>query len=965
MLLLGLCVLTYSDAAAATYYVSKAAAGANNGTSWANAWSELDKIAWPAIRPGDTIYLDGGASGMTYRTALAPKVSGAAGAPIRVWRSEEAGHNGPIVIFGGRSALLPYSAQAGYTYQTAGVLAYGIYFDNVQHIEVDGRDWMKIAIYGTNGHGVRISNSNTAVAAAGNITVKNLHIYDCGTAYQAGGVWYPDQKGVEIRGNGHTIERCVIHDCGQDGIQGRSVSNFTMRRSWVYNSRPHPTATGLSFNYTAHNDGMQIFDGGTMSNYLYEDCIIGPNHNQALILGETSVGDADYVHNVTIRNSLLIGNMGDYQWQGALEKTAGNNWVIDGCTFVGHKPPNKTETNCTVLRGTGHSFKNSIFYGGRVMRTEITETHANNMQYPAPSAIGGGLTVGAVADPAFAKGAFKHLGADAGAIPDPLVFASDWDFTPKNAAAGTMGTKLVTTAAFFGQAPPKPNQPPAVGLTAPAGGAAFTAPASVAISASASDPDGTVAKVEFFAGATKLGEDAAAPYALTWAGVPAGTYVLTARATDNAGAATVSAPVSITVRSVNQPPAVSLTAPAAGVALNAPASVTMAASASDPDGTVAKVEFYSGATKLGEDLAAPYTLTWANVPAGSYALTARATDNSGAATTSAAVAIKVNALPAVSITAPVDGTKLGAPGPVTITAAASDADGTVAKVEFLVDGTKLGESAAAPYGLVWNPAPAGTHVLLARATDNSGATATSAAVTLKVNAPPMVSIGQPADGAALSVGAAMTIAADAADPDGPVTDVEFFVNDQSIGRVSGAPFELSYTPQTVGRIVLTARATDDFGATATSAPVTVEVVLGGLWWEAENCQLSGPFAIANGAISQPVQTVDPLKGGRAVYKFNLAAAGNYVVKALVSAPNTAANSLFVNIDGEPASPGMAWDIPVTTGSQERLASWRGTGTVDANQYAPKVFALAAGPHTLIVVGREANVLIDKIGVEKR
>jgi hypothetical protein len=467
MLFLGLSVSLVSDAAAATYYVSKAAAGTNNGTSWANAWNELDKIAWLAIKPGDTIYLDGGANGLTYRTALAPTVSGTAGAPIRVWRSEEAGHNGVVTIFGGRSTLLPYSAQATYTYQTSGVLPYGIGFDRVQYIEVDGRDWMKIVIYGTNGHGVRISNSDTSIAAAGNITVKNLHIYDCGTAYQSGGVWYPDQKGVQVRGEGLTIERCVIHDCGQDGIQGLAVSNFVLRRSWVYNSRPHPVNTTLCFNYTAHNDGMQIYGGGTMSNYLYEDCIIGPNHNQALILGETTTPET-MVNNVTIRNSLLVGNMGDYQWQGALEKTAGNNWVIDGCTFVGRKPANSAETNSTVLRGTGHSFKNSIFYGARVMRTEITETHANNMQYPAPAVIGGGLTVGTVADPAFAKGTFKHLGPDVNSIQDPLVFASDWDFTPKNTAASTMGTKLVTTAVFFEQAAPKPNQPPAVGLTAPA-----------------------------------------------------------------------------------------------------------------------------------------------------------------------------------------------------------------------------------------------------------------------------------------------------------------------------------------------------------------------------------------------------------------------------------------------------------------------------------------------------------------
>jgi hypothetical protein len=94
---------------------------------------------------------------------------------------------------------------------------------------------------------------------------------------------------------------------------------------------------------------------------------------------------------------------------------------------------------------------------------------------------------------------------------------------------------------------------------------------------------------------------------------------------------------------VNTPPTVALTAPASGAAFTAPATVAIAASASDSDGSVAKVEFFQGATKLGEDASAPYTFSWTNVAAGSYNLTAKATDNAGAVTTSSAVAITVGA----------------------------------------------------------------------------------------------------------------------------------------------------------------------------------------------------------------------------------------------------------------------------------------------------------------------------------
>ena len=91
----------------------------------------------------------------------------------------------------------------------------------------------------------------------------------------------------------------------------------------------------------------------------------------------------------------------------------------------------------------------------------------------------------------------------------------------------------------------------------------------------------------------------------------------------------------------NQLPTVSLTSPLSGSSFTSPAKLTLAANAADSDGRVVKVEFYNGATKLGEDTSAPYTTQWNSGAAGTYALTARATDNAGATTTSSAVSITV------------------------------------------------------------------------------------------------------------------------------------------------------------------------------------------------------------------------------------------------------------------------------------------------------------------------------------
>ena len=185
------------------------------------------------------------------------------------------------------------------------------------------------------------------------------------------------------------------------------------------------------------------------------------------------------------------------------------------------------------------------------------------------------------------------------------------------------------------------NSLPTVALTQPANGSTFSAPATVNLVATASDSDGNVAKVEFFNGATKLGEDATAPYTFTWNNVSAGSYTVSARATDDLGGTTTSTPSSITVTAANTPPTVSLTSPTDGAIFPWKPTITITATASDPGGAVTRVEFRDGTTVLGQDATAPYSLTWRNVSPGTHVLTARATDNAGAVTTTSAVTITV------------------------------------------------------------------------------------------------------------------------------------------------------------------------------------------------------------------------------------------------------------------------------------------------------------------------------------
>jgi hypothetical protein len=121
---------------------------------------------------------------------------------------------------------------------------------------------------------------------------------------------------------------------------------------------------------------------------------------------------------------------------------------------------------------------------------------------------------------------------------------------------------------------------------------------------------------------------------------------LTAVARDDAGATTTSAAVSVTVSAPpNRPPTISIAAPANGATYTAPAAISIAASAADEDGTVARVDFFAGTQLVGSATASPWSATWNDVPVGTYSLTAVARDDAGATTSSAAVSVTVNAPP--------------------------------------------------------------------------------------------------------------------------------------------------------------------------------------------------------------------------------------------------------------------------------------------------------------------------------
>src|SRR5207249_4728516 len=104
----------------------------------------------------------------------------------------------------------------------------------------------------------------------------------------------------------------------------------------------------------------------------------------------------------------------------------------------------------------------------------------------------------------------------------------------------------------------------------------------------------------------------------------------------------------------------------------------------------------------------------------------------GSTTISSPVSVTVNAQPAVTINSPTNNASFDAPTNITITATASDVDGTVSRVDFFEGFNLLGSDSSSPYSIVWSNVVSGTYSLTAVAIDNSSATATSSVVQIQV-----------------------------------------------------------------------------------------------------------------------------------------------------------------------------------------------------------------------------------------
>jgi len=357
-----------------------------------------------------------------------------------------------------------------------------------------------------------------------------------------------------------------------------------------------------------------------------------------------------------------------------------------------------------------------------------------------------------------------------------------WDDGPRefdcltwsNAVAGAYALTAVATDLAGNSATSAPvnisvvtSLPPRVRIIDPEKGELILGPTNINICASAYDPSGTIASVSFYEGTNFIGTVSNSPtiwvtnsrcvfplrqseYCITWSNTAPGSFTLTAAATDVSGISATSAPVTVTVVT-DLPPVVKILEPESGEKHYAPANVTIYAGAYDADGSIASVQFFSGATSLGTAtngyvitnecgvVETVYSVTWSNAPVGKYLLDAIATDNVGLTSTSAPVHLTILAPPppAACIIYPDHKDRFTAPATVPISAVTKFFTNPIANVQFLANAKLIGvvSNSWSPT-FYWTNVSKGSYSLTVIATDTGGVTAKSPAVSITVASPP-------------------------------------------------------------------------------------------------------------------------------------------------------------------------------------------------------------------------------------
>lgn len=182
------------------------------------------------------------------------------------------------------------------------------------------------------------------------------------------------------------------------------------------------------------------------------------------------------------------------------------------------------------------------------------------------------------------------------------------------------------------------STPPQVTITAPTDGQVVLAGSNNEITANASDSDGTVTQVEFFANNARLGVVTQAPYSVTWNATLIGANQLKAVATDNDNNTSESV---VNVNVSDKDLVISLTSPSAGQTVGLGKNLALSADATSLTSGIKQVDFMVNGAVVATDTTVPYSANWTPAAIGRFTVSAQAVDLAGSTALSDAAAVTV------------------------------------------------------------------------------------------------------------------------------------------------------------------------------------------------------------------------------------------------------------------------------------------------------------------------------------